>query len=45
MSGDNLKHLAKYLKLHTIKFEGNNVASFAELEALVSIPLQYYLLL
>ncbi len=37
LSGDELKHLTKYTNLHTIKFAGNNVTDFAQLEAIVRI--------
>lgn len=36
LSGDELKHLGKYADLHTIKFSGNNVTEYSQLEALVS---------
>jgi hypothetical protein len=35
LSGDELKQLLKYELLHTIKFNGNNVTDYSQLEAIV----------
>jgi hypothetical protein len=35
LNGEELKHLAKYDNLHTIKFASNNVTDFSQLDAIV----------
>ena len=35
LNGDELKHLAKYNNLHTIKFASNKVTDFSQLDAIV----------
>ena len=37
LNGDQIKYLAKYADLHTVKFAGNNVTDYAQLDALVSM--------
>ena len=39
LTGNNLKHLNKYVNLHTVKFSDNKVSDYAELDPLKNTAL------